>query len=68
MPLDALWGPRATARLREELLAAAEPEAALDVLEAALRRAWRDRAVHPAVAYAVGDFRRHADVGPGRRR
>ena len=62
VPLDALWDPGETARLREELLAAADPQAALDALEAALRRAWRDRAVHAAVAHAVGDFRRHADV------
>ena len=62
VPLDALWGAGETARLRDDLLAAADGEAALDVLEAALRRAWGERAVHPAVAYAVGDFRRHADV------
>ena len=60
--LDALWGGSQTARLRDELLAAADPAAALAALEAALRRAWRDRAVHAAVAHAVGDFRRHADV------
>ena len=62
VPLDALWGAGETARLRDDLLAAADGHAALDVLEAALRRAWGERAVHPAVAYAVGDFRRHADV------
>jgi AraC-like DNA-binding protein len=62
VPLDTLWGPSETMRLREELLAAADAGAALDVLEAALLRAWHARVVHPAVAYAVGDFRRHADV------
>jgi AraC-like DNA-binding protein len=62
VPLDALWGAAETARLREELLAASDPDAALDALEGALVRAWRLRAVHPAVTFAVGDFRRHADV------
>jgi AraC-like DNA-binding protein len=63
VPLDALWTAGETARLREELLAAPTAEAALDVLEAALRRAWRvARLVHPAVAYALGEFRRLADV------
>ncbi len=62
VPLDTLWGPSETMRLREELLAAVDGDAALDVLEAALLRAWHERVVHPAVAYAVGDFRRHADV------
>lgn len=62
VPLDALWEPRAIACLRERLLEAADAESALDVLEAAFARAWRGRMVHPAVAYAVSDFRRHADV------
>jgi AraC-like DNA-binding protein len=62
VPLDTLWGARAVERLRGELLAARDPDAALDALEQALHRAWRDRAVHAAVAYAVGDFGRHADV------
>jgi AraC-like DNA-binding protein len=62
VPLDALWSRGAAVRLREQLLAAADPESGLDVLEAAFAGAWQARAVHPAVAYAVGDFRRHADV------
>jgi AraC-like DNA-binding protein len=61
-PLDALCGTGAVQRLREELLAAPTPAAALDVLEAALRRAWHDRSVHPAVAHAVAAFGRPGDV------
>jgi AraC-like DNA-binding protein len=62
-PLDALWGARATARLREQLLEAATPDAALDVLEWTLRTAFLGRARHPAVAFALDAFRRRPDVG-----
>ena len=47
----------ATARLREQLLGASDLSTQLDVLERALVAAWRGRAVHPAVAFAVGAFR-----------
>jgi hypothetical protein len=57
VPLDALWGRDAAERLRGDLLAAGDAEAALDALERALRRAWRERTVHDAVRFAVGDFR-----------
>ena len=62
VPLEALWGSDATARLRETLLAASTPEAALDVMEHALRRAWRSRATHPAVAYALRAFDRRPET------
>jgi AraC-like DNA-binding protein len=56
VPLEAFWGPRATARLREQLLESPDPQRALDVLERALMDAWRDRASHPAVAFALATF------------
>jgi AraC-like DNA-binding protein len=62
-PLEALWGVRATARLREQLLAAPSPDAALDVMEATLRAAWLGRARHPAVAFALDAFVRRPDIG-----
>jgi AraC-like DNA-binding protein len=55
--LDAVWGDAATKRLRERLLGARSPAAALDVLEAMLWEAWRDRGWHPAVAFALEQFR-----------
>jgi AraC-like DNA-binding protein len=58
VPLDALWGPAMTATLRERLLAAPFPDAALDALELALREAWHDRPRHPAVAAALATFAR----------
>ncbi len=63
VPLDALWGARATARLREQLLDASTPEAALDVLEWTLRAALLGRTRHPAVAFALDAFMRRPDVG-----
>ncbi|MCA1585673.1 MAG: AraC family transcriptional regulator [Acidobacteria bacterium] len=57
VPLDALWGAQGTALLREALLAAPRAEAKLDVMERALTVAWRERALHPAVAFALADFR-----------
>jgi AraC-like DNA-binding protein len=62
-PLDALGGARATARLREQLLEAATPDAALDVLEWTLRATCLGRARHPAVAFALEAFLRRPDVG-----
>lgn len=61
-PLDALWGARATARLREHMLEAPTPDAALDVLEWTLRAAWLGRSRHPAVAFALDVFIRRPDV------
>lgn len=62
VPLEALWGVGATSRLRESLLAARTPQAALDVLEETLRRAWRSRGAHPAVAYALRAFERRPET------
>jgi AraC-like DNA-binding protein len=58
VPLDALWSPAATVCLRERLLAASTPAAALDVLEQALRDAWYDHPRHPAVTAALATFAR----------
>ncbi|MGD9905785.1 MAG: helix-turn-helix domain-containing protein [Vicinamibacterales bacterium] len=62
VPLDALWTPAAAARLREQLLAAATPDGALDALERALRDAWRDRPTPPSVAAALATFTRAPHV------
>lgn len=62
VPLDVLWGVSATARLRDELLAAPDGPVALDVLEAALARVWRPRQLHRSVGHAVHAFQRHAEV------
>lgn len=57
VPLDAIWGEAATRRLRDQLLEAPTPEAALDALEDALRLVSIDRSCHPAVAFALDRFR-----------
>lgn len=63
VPIEALWGVPGAALLREALLAAATPGAAIAVMEAALRHEWHGRAVHPAVAVALDVFaRRPADA------
>lgn len=62
VPLEALWGVAGTALLREALLEAASPEAALDVLEHALRQARHGRETHPAVAFALARFDRQPEV------
>ncbi len=56
--LEALWGRRRTAVLRERLLEAAAPEPQLDVLEAALGEMWTSFGVHPAVRCALARFDR----------
>jgi AraC-like DNA-binding protein len=56
VPLDAIWGPATTKRLRDRLLSARAPAAVLDVLEQTLFAVWRDRAWHPVVAFALGEF------------
>lgn len=55
-PLDAVWGPRAVARLRQRLLEASTLESMLDALEVALREALRPERRHPAVAFALDRF------------
>lgn len=57
VPLDAIWGDATTRRLRERLLGAGAPAAALDVLERTLWDVWRNRGWHPAVAFALDHFR-----------
>ena len=55
-PVAALWGARAEVRLRQQLLEPVSTNEILDVLEASLLAAWRDRAVHPAVTFAIDVF------------
>lgn len=62
VPLGALWGAANTALLREALLEAATPEAALDVLEHALVQARHGRETHPAVAFALRRFDRQPEA------
>jgi AraC-like DNA-binding protein len=59
VPLDTLWGAEA-GLLREQLLAAKTPEAKFNIFERALldRIAKRPEPPHPAVQFAVGNFRR----------
>ena len=54
--LDALWGARA-GEMRERILAAPTPEAKFAILERALLTAARSLARHPAVAFALREFR-----------
>jgi AraC-like DNA-binding protein len=62
-PLDELWG-RAAAEARERLDAARGLDERLDLLEALLAaRLPRVRAVHPAVAHALGRLHEGAEVG-----
>ncbi len=60
--LEALWGVTGTALLREALLAAHTPEAALDVLERALLEARHGRETHAAVTFALARFHRQPEV------
>lgn len=55
VPLDVLWGARAT-ELRERVLAAPTPAAKLGVLERMLLAAARSPGRHPAVAFALEQF------------
>jgi AraC-like DNA-binding protein len=56
VPLDALWGISATARLREKLLASVDPEATLDILERELCAALCTWSPHPAVVFSLSRF------------
>lgn len=58
VPLADLWGDTTVTRLRDRLLVARSPAAALDVLERTLWEVWRGRGWHPAVAFALDAFRR----------
>jgi AraC-like DNA-binding protein len=62
VPLEAVWGGATTRRLRERLLGAGSPAAALAVLERTLWEMWRDRGWHPAVAFALDQFRMRPSV------
>ncbi len=62
VPLHALWGDATTKGLRDRLLGAGSPAAALDVLERVLWDVWRDRDWHPAVAFALDSFRRRPSM------
>jgi len=61
-PLESLWGARGTARLREQLLEAPTPHDVLEALERALLVAWRQRSLHPAVAFALSAFQARPSV------
>jgi AraC-like DNA-binding protein len=58
VPLDALWGGRRTAALRDRLFEADSADAQLDVLEDVLREMWSPPGLHPAVAFALTAFDR----------
>lgn len=58
IPVAALWGERAVARLRERLLETTDGRGRLAVLEQELGRVWTARELHPAVAYALRELER----------
>ena len=58
IPLEAIWGRRRTADLRERLLESCDSDAQLDVLEAALLEGWTSAGLHRAVTFALAAFDR----------
>jgi AraC-like DNA-binding protein len=62
VPLEFLWGRQPVQCVRDQLLSARTPDAALDTLEAMLRQTWREKAAHPTVQYALSNFRAHPSV------
>jgi AraC-like DNA-binding protein len=58
VPLEALWGRRRTAILRERLLDGSTVDAKLDVLEAVLHEIWTPPGLHPVVTFALAAFDR----------
>jgi len=62
VPLEALWGVRDAARLRDALLNAATADAALAVMERALLAKWCGREAHPAVRFALAAFLGRPDM------
>jgi len=62
MPLEFLWGRSSVHRVRDQLLSAASPDAALGRLEAALQQVRREKTAHPAVQYALSTFRAQPSV------
>jgi AraC-like DNA-binding protein len=57
-PLESLWGRQRTADLRDQLLERCDPDAQLDVIEAALVEMLRPACLHPAVVFALTTFDR----------
>ena len=62
VPLEALWSPVDARRLRDQLLRSVGAQAVLDVLEKWLLAHLRDRARHPAVAFALAQFQAQPSV------
>ncbi|MDX2269829.1 MAG: AraC family transcriptional regulator [Bryobacter sp.] len=62
VPLDSVWGSETTNRLRDRLLSAHTASAVLDILEQTLFDTWNDRALHPVVGFALGEFLASASV------
>jgi len=58
VPLEALWGRRPTAILRERLLEGSSVDLKLDALEAILLEMWTPPRLHPAVTFALAAFDR----------
>ncbi len=58
VPLECLWSPADVSRLRERLVGAATPAAALEILEATLRARHRPTPPDAAVAAALAAFHR----------
>lgn len=63
VPVEELWGNEASSSLREQLLSAVSPTAALAALEKWLLAAWLQRVCHPAVSFALDAFRSSPSVG-----
>jgi AraC-like DNA-binding protein len=59
VPLEFVWDRRRASRLREQVLAAANPAAKLDALEKAMAEAWTLTAFDPAVAFALHALEGH---------
>jgi AraC-like DNA-binding protein len=55
--LDSLWGTATANRVRDQLLGARTPESKARVIEAALRAAAQIPERHPAIAFALNEFR-----------
>jgi AraC-like DNA-binding protein len=62
VPLELLWDRGRTARLREQVLAAASPAGKLDALERAMAGALRSCVCDPAVGFALGAFARRPEA------
>ncbi len=62
VPAEDLWGREVASRLRERLLDARCAAETLVVMEACLLELWRERACHPAVAFALDTFRSSPSV------